>query len=82
MVDFELSDHARDVLVERGLSEEWLWRVIGAPDQKWSGVDGNQHYAKAIIERQNRVMHVVVNERVQPRRIVTVFLDRRLRKQP
>ena len=82
MEDFELSGHTHDVLVERGLSEEWLRRVIEAPDQQWSGDDGNEHYAKAIEERQNRIMHVVVNERVQPRRVVTAFLDRRLRKQP
>jgi fermentation-respiration switch protein FrsA (DUF1100 family) len=78
MEDAELSSHTRDMLVERALQEAWIWRAIKEPDQIWTGDDGNEHYAKAIAERENKMLHVVVNPSVQPRRVVTVFFDRRL----
>jgi hypothetical protein len=42
------------------------------------GDDGNIHYIKAIKERNNRILHIVVNPNFQPNRIVTLFFDRRL----
>jgi hypothetical protein len=53
-----------------------------SPDDTWKGEDGNLHYAKAIREHENSILHVVINANVGPNRIVTVFFDRRLRKQP
>ena len=72
--------HARLMLSERNLSEEWIWRTIRTPDDKKTGPEGNTHYIKAISERDNRYLRVVVNERVEPHRIVTMFFDRRLRR--
>ena len=43
------------------------------------GDDDNTHYSKAIVERENRILHVVINASVDPNCIVTVFFDRRLR---
>ena len=74
----QLTSHAIDMLAERNIAEEWLWRAVTAPDGKWLGDDGNTHYTKAIKERAGRVLHVVVNADVQPNRKVTVFFDRRL----
>jgi hypothetical protein len=42
--------------------------------------DNNLHYSKGIKERGGQVLHVVVNPNVQPNRIVTVFFDRRMRR--
>ena len=75
----ELSAHTRDMLFERELQEEWIWRAIKEPDQRWTGEDGNEHYAKGNTERNGRKLHVVVNASVQPPLVVTVFFDRRLR---
>jgi hypothetical protein len=81
MSDIELSVHAKAMLKERKILEEWVWRTINAPDRKKKHADdGNMHYTKAIKERSGQVLHVVVNQNVQPHRIVTVFFDRRLRK--
>jgi hypothetical protein len=81
MPDMELTSHARDMLIERKIAEEWLWRTINVPDRKKRHPsDGNIHYTRTIREAQGRVLHVVVNNHVQPNRIVTVFFDRRLRK--
>jgi hypothetical protein len=81
MPDIELSAHAKDMLEERKILEEWVWRTISTPDSKKKYADGDtMHYMKAIQEREGRVLHVVVNQNVQPHRIVTVFFDRRLGK--
>ncbi len=80
MPEFEISSHAKDMLTERKIFEEWLWRAIDAPDRTETGADNNMHYIKAIAERDNRFLRVVVNSHVEPYRIVTVFFDRRLRR--
>lgn len=78
MPDFELSTHTKDMLKERNIAEQWVWRTINTPDRKHRGDDGNMHYTKTIRERDDRVLRVVVNADVQPNLIVTVFFDRRL----
>jgi hypothetical protein len=81
MPDIELSTHAKDMLIERNLTEEWVWRTIRTPDRKRRNPeDGNMHHTKAILETHGRILRVVVDEGFQPNRIVTVFFDRRLRK--
>jgi len=81
MPDFELSLHAKYMLKERGIPEEWVWRTIESADKsELDTEDNNWHYTKAIVEKENRVLRVVVNQGVNPYRIVTVFFDRRLRK--
>ncbi len=81
MPTIELSAHAKAMLWERNLPEEWVWRTINSPDDQWTGDEGNVHYAKSIEERGHRVLHVIVNADVEPKRVVTVFFDRRLGKQ-
>jgi len=80
MPDFEFSSHAREMLIERRVLEEWVWRTVDTPTKKKMSVDGNLHYTKSIREREGRVLHIVVNPNVLPHRIVTLFFDRRLGK--
>jgi hypothetical protein len=80
MPEFELSVHAKEMLAERNILEEWVWRTVNAPTRKRMSEDGNLHFTKTIKERDGRVLHVVVNPNSDPRRIVTVFFDRRLSK--
>ena len=78
MPEIELSTHAKQMLVERNIAEEWVWRTINTPKRKRKGEDDNMHYTKPIKEREGRVLHVVVNQNAEPQRIITVFFDRRL----
>ncbi len=80
MPEFEFSGHAKDMLEERNIMEEWVWRTVNTPTRKRMGEDGNLHFTKTIKERDGRVLHVVVNPNSDPRRIVTVFFDRRSSK--
>lgn len=78
----ELSSHALDMIRERGVPEEWVWWAIRLPDEIKGGIDQNEHYIKAIPEHGGRFLRVVVNPHVWPKRVVTVFFDRRLRRLP
>jgi hypothetical protein len=78
---FKFSDHARDMLKEPNISEDWVWQAIDAADWKIEGRDGNIHYFKSIIERGGRILHIVVNPHLSPMKIATVFFDRRARRQ-
>ncbi len=76
-MDFILSEHVKDMLKERNIPEDWVWRVINNSDLQEMGSDENLHYYKSIDEFDNRILHVVVNANVIPKKIVTVFFDRR-----
>jgi hypothetical protein len=79
MPEYELSTHAKEMLYERGIRQEWVWRTIET-GKSLRGEDGNLHYVKPIREKDGRVLHVVINPYVTPQRVVTVFFDRRLQK--
>jgi hypothetical protein len=80
MPEYSFTAHARDMLKERNIPEQWVLQTLNDPNKKETGKDGNRHYFRLLPERENRVLHVVVNETVEPHRIVTLFLDRRERK--
>lgn len=75
----EFSQHAKLMLAEREIDETWARSAIEHPDGKSLGDDGNWHYVKAISAREGRILRVIINEEVEPNRVVTVFFDRRLR---
>jgi len=80
MRDIELTEHAREMLEERGIPEQWMWRALEEPDAVEEKLDGTIHYVKQIPEYGNRFLRVVVNPSSRPKRIVTLFFDRRLRR--
>jgi hypothetical protein len=67
------------MMKERNISEDWVWRALNDSENIFTGEDGNLHFSKVIAEKENRVLHVVVNPAISPKRIVTLFFDRRLR---
>lgn len=79
MTEYIFSKHAAEMMKERNIAEDWVWRVLNESENTFAGEDGNMHFTKAITEKESRVLHVVVNSSVSPKRIVTVFFDRRLR---
>lgn len=79
---YELSAHAELVLSERGISLVWLERTLTEPDNIRSDARDSDlvHCLRVIPEHGGRVLRVVVNQSIIPRRVVTVFFDRRERK--
>ncbi len=43
MLGFEFTSHAKDMLREREIPEEWVWRAINSPDKIETRVDNNMH---------------------------------------
>jgi len=82
MTEYIFSKHATEMIRERKNIEDWVWRALNESENTFTSEDGNLHFAKAIAEKENRVLHVVMNRAVSPKRIVTVFFDRRLRSKP
>lgn len=78
MVDYEFSEHASDMLKERNIQEDWVRLAIEDPERKERKEDGTVHCIRAIEQYGGRYLRVVVNPDDRPRRIVTVFFDRRI----
>jgi hypothetical protein len=68
------------MLNERNIKEEWLWRTINNPDETQTGKDENIHYYKEISECNNRIIHVVINPNPIPKKVITIFFDRKARR--
>jgi Domain of unknown function (DUF4258) len=76
---YELTEHARDSLEKRRIELAWMERVFAAPEvTEADPVDPDlEHRLARIPECGNRVLRVIVNGKITPPRIVTVFFDRR-----
>lgn len=82
MIDgYTLTKHAQFQIQERKLKTNWIQETLNNPDQTIPLADehGNTHYLKQIEEFGNRYLRVVVNQTVEPNRIVTLFFDRRIK---
>lgn len=78
MADYEYSKHAYDMLGIRGILETWVKETVGKPERTERKDDGTVHYIKQIGEFGGRYLRVVVNQDADPKRIVTLFFDRKL----
>jgi len=80
MKEIILSGHTKDMLKERNIPEDWVRRTINEHEWQNIGDDNNTHYFKNIPEHGGRILHVVVNPNVSPKKVVTVFFDRGARR--
>ncbi len=78
---YTLTQHARDAMEKRGIPVEWLERTLAAP--QWREPDeldsDLEHRLAEIPENDHRVLRVIVNARVTPERVVTLYFDRKMR---
>ncbi len=77
---YEFTLHSIDVIREREIPETWISDALNNPDWNTVKEDGNLHYFKNIAENNGRVLHVVVNHNVYPKKIVTVYFDRKYKR--
>ena len=75
------SDHFLLMLQERLINRDWVLRTLENPDGMEQHADGTKHFIKKIFEKDNRWLRVIVNISVIPNVYVTVFFDRRLRRE-
>ncbi len=83
-MNYQLTEHARKVLAERGIAVEWMERTLDVPE--WITPDPNDpqvmRYFRTIPEFGGRVLRVAVNATVEPPRVVSVFFDRTQKGKP
>jgi Domain of unknown function (DUF4258) len=79
--EFQLSAHALYQMQERNIKASWLEETLSRPEQLLPIADahGNTHYLKQIPDFGHRWLRVVVNPNVDPKRVVTIFFDRRVK---
>ena len=80
-MNLSFTRHARQVMAERDISQDWVEAVLDAPG--FQAADPNDssmiRFYGRVPERDNRVLRVVVNITIDPWRVVSVFFDRRMR---
>jgi hypothetical protein len=78
---YELTDHARTAIAERGISRDWLERVMADPQKtEPDAQDANlEHRLGVIKEHDGRVLRVIINTGTDPVRVVTAYFDRAMR---
>ncbi|MFW6303892.1 MAG: DUF4258 domain-containing protein [Candidatus Sumerlaeota bacterium] len=81
-MDYELTQHASDVLGKRQIPVEWLDQVFYRPEWVESDkIDEElEHRLGSIAEFEDRVLRVIVNKNAKPPRIITAYFDRGSRK--
>jgi hypothetical protein len=72
--------HFKEMLKERKISPQWVEQTLRKPDLVEHKQDGTTHYIKKISDYNNRWLRVVVNNNVNPSRLITTFFDRTLRR--
>lgn len=77
----EYTAHALLVMAERGIEKRWVEQVLENPRHTLKDrVDPDLLHAVAPVpEFGGRVLRVVYNHTVEPRRIVTAFFDRAMK---
>jgi hypothetical protein len=78
-VAYVLTEHARDALEKRSIALEWMESVLAYPELiEPDTVDPElEHRLGRVKEKGDRILRVIVNVKRRPRRVVTVFFDRR-----
>lgn len=74
----KLSKHAKDVMENRNILEEWVYIVLDNPSAKLLITNDEVHFYGIITEYNERCLKVVVN----PLRglIITTYFDRKMKK--
>ena len=75
--------HALEVMAERQIPTEWVDRTVTEPAIRTEDPNDTEveRFYCAIPESDDRVLRVAVNTSASPWRVVSVFLDRRMRGQ-
>lgn len=66
------------MMTERNISETWVAEALDLPERTEIFPDGTVHFIKAVPEYEGRYLRVIVNPCENPRKVITLFFDRRL----
>ena len=76
------SFHAQVAMAERVILKEWIERIVAEPELRTDDPNDPEleRFFARVPERDDRVLRVIVNTRVIPWKVVSVFFDRRMRR--
>ena len=82
-MELDFTIHARVVMAQRLIPEEWVALAVAAPGLRTDDPNDSdvERFFWRIPDAGDRVLRVVVNTHVEPWRVVSVFLDRTMRGQ-
>ena len=80
-IPLEFTRHALQVMEEREIPIEWVEQAVAAPAMREPDPHDTalERFFRGIAEREGRALRVVVNTRVAPWRVISVFFDRGMR---
>ena len=76
---YQFSKHAREEMAKRGIGLSEVEAVVQSPEQMVPGDDGCTVY-QSKIRGGHLLLRVVIDERVDPARIVTIYQTSRIAK--
>ncbi len=77
-MDILFSQHALEVMNDRGIKKEWVFETLNYPSLKEAISTIEERYFKQIDVADKRCLKVVYNP--LDKRVVTVYFDRNMRK--
>ena len=79
-MNLHYTEHARQRMAKRQLQSEWVERTVNNPARiERDAVDSSLEHRLGIVpELANRVPRVIVSK-ADPRRVITVHLDRKMK---
>ncbi|NOT01422.1 MAG: DUF4258 domain-containing protein [Phycisphaerales bacterium] len=80
-MELRFTQHAEHVIGERKLQVAWIERAVQSPERIEEAEGGTRHFLARIVERDVRILRVVVDPVRDPWVVVTAFLDRRMKGQ-
>jgi hypothetical protein len=69
------------MLKERSIALEWVVRTVSEPVITERKDDGTIHYLKSIPEHDGRTLRVVTVQESNIPRVITMFFDRRVKRE-
>jgi len=81
-MNYVLTEHAKESLQRRSnIQLRWLEQAITTPHRIEKDVDDSEltHYLLKIEDFEGRVLRMIVNQTVDPMRVITAFFDRNMR---
>ncbi|PHS41013.1 MAG: hypothetical protein COB07_03195 [Sulfurovum sp.] len=75
---FRLSSHAKDVMENRKIKENWVYEILSNPSTTLDIQENEKHLYGIINEYDNRCLKVVINP--LKNLVITVYFDRKMKK--
>lgn len=77
--ELRFTEHAEAMIAERNIEKAWVTLTVERAQRREEPGNGTVHYLKAISERGDRTLRVIVNPQLEPPVVVTAFFDRRVK---